>query len=224
MATLEFNEKVCAVCGTRSQYAEMANVPIDVPVGIDGHPGETDALSVSLNFCPGCGYAAENIAVVLPEVKQIVESPEYQDLIASESFSKSVLKFVAASLIYYRIEDYSGAISMLIRAVWMAENLGLEQEDITTLRLKAIDLMLQCRSLGDSFEMTVWQEAQTIAEHMRREKLFDDAREICEAALARGTLDENLRAMLEYEHELCRRGDSSFKVIDDFFRFKRSRS
>jgi hypothetical protein len=221
VSTLEFREKVCSVCGARNNYAELANVSIEVPIGIDGHPGETDALSVSLNFCPSCGYAAEDITQAVPGTESIVNSPPYQKLIQKKPYTESVLKFVAASFIAYKQDDIAEAITMLTKAVWMGENHSIGAEQLSQLRRKTIDLMLLCRSRGDSFELTVWQEAQSIVEFLRREGQFDDALDICRTALKKGKMAEDLRIMLKFEEYFCRKKDREFKVLDDFYRFKK---
>ncbi|ERP32182.1 hypothetical protein [Chitinivibrio alkaliphilus] len=224
MSTLEFKEKVCAVCGTRGNFPQMANVSIEVPVGIDGHPGEADALSVSVNYCTHCGYATEDIATALPGTEQIVYSPAYQKLVQESTYTESVLKFIAASLLAYKQGDIALAITMLIRGVWVAESYHVPSERISRIRRKAIDLMLICRSKGDSFEMTVWQEAYMIVEFLRREGEFDDALEICRAALSHHEVTGEVRYMLLFEEACCVAHDSSFKVLDDFQKFKASHS
>lgn len=222
MATLAFVEKSCFVCGAVNNYSELTTLSTAAPVGIDGHPGDVKVLIASINYCPSCGYASEDVSFADPTIATIVLDDEYQSLFKNNKIDSQVKKFLCAAFIKRVTNDFSTAAKMMLNAVWVAEYLNLKESFISQLRQSTLEIMMEAQENNDPFELTIWHEAQLIIELYRRERAFDDALELCRFALQDDKLSKNIEELLKYEHALCKIEDSAPKTIRDMKDFFRS--
>lgn len=222
MATLAFVEKTCFVCGSVNNYSELTTLSTAAPVGIDGHPGDVKLLIASINYCPSCGYATDDVSFADPQIATIVLDDEYQSLFKNEKIDSQIKKFLCAAFIKKATHDYSGAAKMMQSSVWVAEYLNLKESFISQLRQSTLEVMMEAQEHNDPFELTIWHEAQLVVELYRREKAFDDALEICRYVLQQEKLTKSVEDMLKYEHALCKIEDSAPKTMRDLKDFFRS--
>lgn len=223
MATLAFVEKTCFVCGAVNNYSELTSLSTAAPVGIDGHPGDVKMLIASINYCPSCGFATEDVSFADPQIATVVLDEEYQSLFNNENIDSQVKKFICAAFIKKITKDYSGSAKMMLNAVWVAEYLNLKESFVSQLRQSTLEVMMEAQEKNDPFELTIWHEAQLIVELYRREKAYEDALELCRFVLQEENLNKNVEEMLKYEHALCKVEDPGPKTIRDMKDFFRSR-
>lgn len=222
MATLTFVEKTCFVCGSVNNYSELTTLSTAAPVGIDGHPGDVKLLIASINYCPSCGYATEDVSLGDPTIATIVLDDEYQAIFNNEKIDSQVKKFLCAAFIKRLTNDYASSAKMMLNAVWVAEYLQQKESFISQLRQSTLEIMSEAQEKNDPFELTIWHEAQLIVELYRREAAYEDALELCRFALQDEKLSKSVEELLKYEHALCKVQDSSPKTIRDMKDFFRS--
>ena len=214
MSTLSFIEKECANCGAVNQFGESGIMSFNTPDGLDGNPGNLTPLYTAISICPKCHYASPDITTIDDNVKAIVTSQQYQQLASNQGVHELVRKYISWAFTQIRIGNPCEAARTMLYATWLSEQYD-EANISSSCRLKAIELMSQCRTSGGNYELTRGKEIITMVDLYRREGAFADALDIVNSALGVDKLSQDDEFILSYEKKLCEEQNSKYATIRD---------
>lgn len=186
-------DEVCSVCGekvTTERYAAYTTFYTD----LDGMPHGTgiNPQFTLLGQCPKCGFSASKLDEKIPNVKEILESVEYKEIINS-TYNSNVKKFICRSMIETWLGKKKEAGWCLLYATW-----ALSRNEGNSYRVKTCEMIQGF--LDDIDEEDRWRNAVVVADVYRQASEFLKAKSICNEWINK--VDEKAQAFFQQELEL----------------------
>jgi hypothetical protein len=206
----------CSICGKSSPQL----VPPDLEDGgapdLDTRPGEPlrSTQPAWLQHCPHCGYAAMDLEVAAEEANALVNSDEYQALSHDVRYPAGALPFLCHAHLLEALSAFPDAGWCSLQAAWLCDD-ELNAAAAARCRTQAIELWKLGKSHGLSFMDTVAEEFALVADILRRNGDFDEARETCLAALEEPDLPPSIDAILRYQLALISKRDTLAHSMDE---------
>ena len=164
-------------------------------------PLRRHTMGLWLQECPNCGYVNDAVDDLIPGAVEIVQSPEYQDLLADRVTPPLVLSFKRHALLVSA--DPLAAGWSLLHAAWVADDI----ED----RTLASDCREGCADLWAGATLVVDEEGvrqQTVlVDVLRRAEHFDEADALVDRLLPHPALTPEISRVLRFQKHLIARYD-----------------
>jgi len=191
----------CAVCGTESRHAAFRPGPPEQAPDLDLRPGEPlrGTMARWLQQCPGCGYAAPDIARAHPAAAAAVRAAPFRALLADEQIPPLARRFLAFALTLEESGALAAAAEATLHAAWVADD--LERPDLArSWRLEAV-------ALWRSGPMLEAEQNVRVIDALRRAEAWEDAAATAEELIATDP-PESVLQVLRVEQRLIAAHDS----------------
>lgn len=192
----------CAVCGAASPQAMPAGADFCGAPDLDTRPAGMTRSTILFWVleCPHCRYAAPDIREEAPDgVRELVRTERYQAI---------QCKFQRHSWLLEQLGHYADAGWVSLHAAWAADD-DRDEAAARDGRCRAIELWKQGKQDGQSFMETTEQEFALVADLLRRNGDFAQARETCLAGLDEGNLTPLIEDALRFQLTLISRQDTA---------------
>lgn len=209
MTTFREEQVLCGVCGSTSHQPVMTSTSSFGDPDLDSRPGPParDALFLSVQRCPRCGFCARRLHDGHPGLLSLVESAEYQAQLADERYPEVARALLCAALVLDEREREDEATWCAIEAAWACDDAGASAE-AKACRERAVELLVW----ADDGLVDDWaSEGAIMTDVLRRAGRFDDAclRALRTLAEHEREMDPVVRAVLNYELVLIEREDDA---------------
>lgn len=200
------NQKVkCGCCGATFQTNILKGLYVGRHRSLDGNPNHP-AIYGRVVQCPNCGYSSDCISNTITEAeKQYVASKEYRNAKMSNESDATATKLMCAALFAASCGDDRKAGRFYRMLSWYYSD---DIELARAARANAIDH--DCRWLQNTQNVEM---ALVLIDCMRRNDLFDDARETAESL--RPYLTEEEKRILEFEERRILAEDDSDHLLSE---------
>jgi hypothetical protein len=196
----------CGVCGTESRHKPFRPAPPEQPPDLDLRPGEPvrSTMAQWLQQCPGCGYAAPDLARAHPAAAEAVRAAPFRALLADTTIPPLGRRFLAWALVLEETGALHAAAEATLQAAWVADD--LDKPDLARAwRLDAVALWRGGPALDA--EQTV-----RVVDALRRAETWDDAAATAEG-LARQDPPEVVAQVIMLERRLIEAGDAGRHTV-----------
>jgi hypothetical protein len=196
----------CGVCGTESRHAPFRPSPPEQAPDLDLRPGEPirGTMARWLQQCPGCGYAAPDIARAHPAAAEAVRAAPFRALLADSGIPPLARRFLAWALVLEETGAMHAAAESTLHAAWVADDLD-RPELARAWRLDAVALWRGGPPLDA--EQTV-----RIVDALRRAEAWDDAASTAES-LMHGDPPEAVAQVIMLERRLIEAEDTGRHTV-----------
>jgi len=211
-----FEEEVkCHICGEKSNHAGVGSTNAFGPPDLDTRPPEMERSTIYcwIQRCPSCGYCSYNISECDNEVREIVTSKEYQNIVSDSEMPKVAASFLALSYQNEMQEKYHDSVWGAIHAAWICDDEN-NLESSTKCRKQAISLIEKSNNHNQKFTNQAGASETITIDLMRRSGMHQEALELS-AALKTEEFEEIIRQVIQYEEELIAKGDTAAHTISE---------
>ena len=162
--------------------------------------------------CQSCHYVSVDLSRESDNAKSIVDSEEYQALIADSALSKIARRFVFCSMLNGQNREITG--TALLRAAWVCDDDG-DQEQATEFRNRSAETLRQLQPFEDSEEQAT--TATMLIDVLRRAGRFEEAGKLANQLLKFKAVkrSEVMLAVVKFQIGLCESNSSECRKIED---------
>ena len=196
--------KKCAVCGFENEVDYMEPVEELGLRDLDTRPAspKRQEIRFGVHRCEKCGYASRDISLPIDFDPSILKSEKYLEVLHS-NYSYLTKTYILASMIKESIKNYKEAAELMLNAVWMRDDKGLDSED---LRFEAARLYKEC-PLTDKVK-------RILVDLYRRAEDFEEAENLCNEY--KDTVTDIVdKQVLEFEAKLIEDYDSDCHSLEE---------
>ena len=208
MTTFHFEKKKCVLCSKITEVQVVLSYTRFGYPDLDFH--ETGMSSCLfhhfIQFCEHCGYSNSDISEFIPECDIVVKTKIYQGILANQSVSNLVKKFICSAIIRLNINEYGYAGWNYLRGAWAAE-FELQEEMGRDLRRKAVFCFIEAQKTNNRFAENLETEILLIIELLRRVEYFELALNMCRKLEPEISTDN--KPVIELQMKLILEADSS---------------
>jgi len=124
MTTLSEEEVECCACGTESIHMSIRSTNTFGSPDLDTRPPEMQRSTIYLwiQRCPSCGYCSSDLSECNEDLKDLVESDEYQGIINGSDILKVAASFLASSYLHQKQHQHSESAWRAIYAAWICDD------------------------------------------------------------------------------------------------------
>ena len=215
MTTMQEIEVECCICRKTSTHMGIASTNSFGSPDLDTRPPEMQRSTIYywIQRCPSCGYCSSDLSICSDNVREILESEEYQDIINDKSIPDEAVSFLALSYEKQRSHQYSDSAWRAIHAAWICDDNG-NDEAARKCRKKALYLIQKGEDKSQKIaDQEGASEAITI-DLMRRAGLFEQAMEMVEKT-KEIKMEAIISQVIRYEKELTNLKDVDSHRISD---------
>lgn len=215
MTTLYKKKEQCVVCGTETEYTEIASTNSFGSPDLDTGPPEMKRPTIVnwVQRCPECGYCAPDVSKATPQVASLVRGTEYVHQLADSTYPELANSFLCEALIEESSEDYAAAAWSLIRAAWACDD-AKRGGSAKLCRNKAIGMIRKALESGQQVVNQDGTEMAIQVDLLRRAGSFNEARELILTQRPAITEDIILK-VLAFQETLIASGDESCHTISE---------
>ena len=117
----------CKCCGKQYDARFLQSYYSDSPMGLDTNPHMPEIYD-GVILCPHCGYATDDVMQsVDSEVRNFVESSEYQKIFTDKDFDEILKKLLLSAQTEEMKKDFRKAAYQYLEAFWRAKEIDNEQ-------------------------------------------------------------------------------------------------
>ena len=199
---------VCNCCGKRFQAKLLKGFFNEHPLGLDGNPHHPAAYD-RVTACPHCGYSSSNMnAAVSAEIRSIVNSSKYKDVLGNPFFDDTTKKLLLAGHIAAKKADYLEAAYCYLMAMWHFSE--IDSDKVGNAREKAITYFSRYLSQTRDDEM-----ALVLIDLLRQASRFEEAAETASSLEEYVSTDAGVMRMLMFEKSLIEKKDTSTHSVKE---------
>lgn len=193
---------VCNCCGKKFEAKLLKSFFSEHPLDLDLNPHHPAAYD-RVTMCPQCGYSSSNMNVaVSKDIKRIVNSEKYKDVLANPFFDEATKKLLLAGHISAKKSDYLDAAYCYLMAMWHFSELNSDK--VTNARGKAIAYFSKYLSRSRDDEL-----ALVLVDLLRQSSRFEEAAETAISLKEYLLSDSFEMRVLRFENSLIEKKDSS---------------
>ncbi len=196
----------CAVCGTESRQPRFRPAPPEGAPDLDLRPGEPlrGTMESWLQQCPGCGYAAPEIARAHPAAAEAVGTAPYRSIIVESTHPPLARRFLGYAYVLEETGALHASAEATLQAAWVADD------------ARRADLALAWRRDA----VALWragppldaEQTVRVVDALRRAGAFDDA-EATAKALTASRPPEAVAGVIALESRLIAAGDAGRHTV-----------
>jgi hypothetical protein len=180
------------------------------PPDFDTRPGRParSALVHWVHRCAGCGYCANDLTAVTPEIEEFVRGAMYQAFLTNKVFPPKATEFLSYALILEEVGMPADAGWTALQAAWICDDEG-EERAARSCRERAIELWKAAKEKGESFLEDLFQEFALVSDVHRRLAQWEEARKAAQEGLECKGLPPAVEQMLRRQLALIDRRDDA---------------
>jgi hypothetical protein len=209
MTTTEHRELECAVCEELSAHrmVRSTNTFGGYPDLDSRPPGMMRSTMFTwVQRCPSCGYCHRYLAEHLGDVKHIVESTEYRDLLGTAEQDGLAALFRCQCMLDEALGEYGSAAWASIHAAWAFDDVA-NAEAAHAARERALALIALAQEEDQCLADEPGIDTAIVVDLLRRVGRFKEAL-IEIQRLDRSEVDEWVIDLLEYQATLIEKKDT----------------
>ncbi|MEG1519785.1 MAG: hypothetical protein RR458_02240, partial [Clostridia bacterium] len=206
----------CANCGETVEFQIPSNWRDAEVKDLDGRPKETEKFSIAraIQKCPKCHYVSFDISKNTIKDKDILTTPEYNEILENRSLPEVVNNYLALGFAYEKQEEFYNSSRAYLCASWLLESIGKVKDSKSLLEKAAFCLLLYINSkpFKENPDLAAFLCAVDV---LRQIEKFDNAKKLANFAIKK-TKTAPEKNILEYELLLCSEKISQSKEIPEY--------
>jgi len=214
MTTFVTETQTCCLCETDNECSIIKSTDTEGSPDLDLRPAPVERESMYAWFqeCQSCHYVSVNLTQESQDAKSIVESNEYQSLIADSNIPPIARRFVLCSMLNRHDREIAG--TALLRAAWDCDDRE-ESELATSYRSQSADKLKQLQPFEDD------QERVTIGvilvDVLRRAGRFEEAMKLANQLLKFKSVKRSgvMLAVVKFQLSLCEAGSLECRKVEE---------
>ncbi len=216
MTTYIEQTQVCCLCGTENDCNVLGSTNSMGSPDLDLRPAPMERGTMEFWFheCSSCHYVSVDLAGESENAKSIVDSEEYQSLLANDSLPKIARRFALCSLLNSQDREISG--TALLRAAWVCDD---EQNPqlAKSFRSQSADTLKKLQPFEDSEEQAT--TATMLIDVLRRAERFEEAIKLSNQLLKFKAVkrSEVMLAVVKYQLSLSESQSAEVHLVSDAF-------
>jgi hypothetical protein len=219
MTTLFADTVRCAACGDSTEVVLAGNSSAfgspDLDTRMAGRARET--LVHGVQRCPGCGYCARDLAVLLPGAQTGVIEEDYREQLDDPVLPDKSCEFLCLARLQAGAGKPDDAFWSTLSAAWVADD---EDDDEAAMhcRLLAVSALRMARAAGRGPRDKPGVIEAIEVDLLRRAGEFDEAQRCARRALARpceAVIERVLRLGLDLAEQQDRAAHSVAEALND---------
>ncbi|MPM74221.1 hypothetical protein SDC9_121206 [bioreactor metagenome] len=203
-------EKQCALCGCHSPQTHARKMRTYGSLDLDLRPPEEyrSMLSCSIEYCPNCGYVADDISAYTNLSLGFLSDETYLTCCSSELSGEWPIKFFKQALIALETCDEMTAFHALLHAAWACDD---NHDALGARKCRRRALAIANGLLSDPLYYSDPLAVIRI-DLLRRIRQFDTVQQECPDMLFPNIA---LNSIIQFQMEKARHGDSACYTIND---------
>lgn len=199
----------CKCCGKQYDARFLQSYYSDSPMGLDTNPHMPEIYD-SVILCPHCGYATDDVTQsVDSEVRNFVESSEYQKMFTDKDFDENLKKLLLSAQTEEMKKDFRKAAYQYLEAFWRAKEIDNEQS--CKIAGQAVDNF--SKYLEETKDLDA---AMILVDLLRQTRNFKEAAETAESLAGFIPKDGKfIQSVLAYEEKLIAERDSDAHNVSE---------
>lgn len=213
MTTWRDETQKCCLCETENECKILGSTNTFGSPDLDLRPApmERDTMSGWFQECESCHYVSIDLAQANDGAKSIVESDDYQALVANSKLPPIARRFALCALLNAHDREIAG--TALLRAAWIcddAENLELAK----SFRNQSADTIKKLQPFENSEEHATL--ATMLIDVLRRAERFEEAIKLANQLLKFKAVkrSEVMLAVVNFQLSLCESKDSDCHQVE----------
>ena len=192
MTTMSEEEVECCVCGTESSHMAIGSTNAFGSPDLDTRPPEMRRSTIYhwIQRCPSCGYCSSDISECNGNIKELVDSKEYQGIIKRRDIAKVAASFLASSFLNQKQHQYAESAWRAIHAAWICDD-DNNYEASKECRKEAISMIGAAEEHSQKLAGQAGASEAITIDLLRRAGIFNKALE-----LARETKTKDIEAII----------------------------
>ncbi len=214
MTTYHPQTQVCCICGTSNECSVIGSTNTLGAPDLDLRPAEMERSTMHAWFhqCKNCHYVSVDLSRETQDAKSIVDSTDYQELMADSEIPEVAKRFVACSLLNAKDREISGVA--LLRAAWDCDD--HDKPDMAkAYREQSADLLRQLQPFEDQEEQATI--GVMLIDVLRRAARFEEANKLADQMLKFKTVKRSpaMLAVVKFQKSLCESQSIERHTIDE---------
>jgi uncharacterized protein (DUF2225 family) len=215
MTMMSEREVTCCVCGTKSSHMGIGSTNTSGSPDLDTRPPEMMRSTICywIERCPSCGYSSSSLSECDGDVRDIVESKEYQYILENKSLPEIAASFMASSYVKQEQQKYSESAWSAIRAAWVCDDRN-NYEASRECRRKSVSLIKMANEKEQVVADQVGASEAITLDLMRRAGMFQEALDLVKET-KKMDIEEVVRKVISYQEKLVRSKDTDAHTISE---------
>lgn len=199
----------CKCCGKQYDARFLQSYYSDSPMGLDTNPHMPEIYD-SVILCPHCGYATDDVMQsVDSEVRNFVESSEYQKMFTDKDFDEILKKLLLSAQTEEMKKDFRKAAYQYLEAFWRAKE--IENEQSSKIAGQAVDNFSKYLEEAKDLDAAI-----ILVDLLRQMRNFEEAAETAESLAGFIPKDGKfIQSVLSYEEKLIAERDSDAHNVSE---------
>ena len=206
--------QVCCLCGTENACTVLGSTNSMGSPDLDLRPPpmERDTMKEWFQECKSCRYVSVDLALEMKNAQSIVDSDEYQALLADSELPEIARRFALCALL--NSHDRCIAGTALLRSAWVCDDEA--QADLAkSFRSQSADMLKKLQPFEDDEEQAT--VGTMLIDVLRRSERFDEAAKMANQLLKFKAVKRSdvMMAVVKYQLTLCESGSSVCHQIEE---------
>ena len=204
----------CCLCGTDNNCSVLGSTNRMGSADLDLRPPpmERETMKGWFQECESCRYVSVDLAQESDNAKSIVESPDYQSLIADLDLPPIARRFALCALLNAHDREIAG--TALLRAAWVCDD-SENSELAKSFRNQSADTLKKLQPFENSEEHATL--ATMLIDVLRRSDRFEEATKLAYQLLKFKAVkrSEVMLAVVNFQLSLCEAKASDCHQVQD---------
>lgn len=216
MTTIFGKEIECAVCGSKNEFSVIGSTNAMGSPDLDLRPPEMQRSTIDtwIQECSECGYCFEDVSELVSNAAEIITSDKYEMLGTDRSFPKLARQFLKYACLVEGENRLDSAMAHLW-AAWVCDDEDRKSAEARVCREMAM-LDMSCLLPHPDSEEGVSNAAIHI-DMLRRTEKYSEAVNMIEKLLDYQSLNDVVRAVLEFQLDRCSKSDNKCYTVADAY-------
>lgn len=214
MTTWRDETQTCCLCGANSECNILGSTNTFGSPDLDLRPPpmERDTMRGWFHECSSCHYVSIDLAQSRDDSKSIVESDDYQALIANSDLPPIARRFAMCALLNDHDRQIAG--TALLRAAWVCDD-EEKAELAKSFRNQSADTIKKLQPFENSDEHATL--ATILIDVLRRAERFDEATKLANQLLKFKAVkrSEVMQAVVNFQMSLCESQSTAVHLVSD---------
>ncbi len=214
MTTYLEQQQTCCLCGTENDCSVLGSTNSMGSPDLDLRPAPMERQTMHAWFqeCKSCHYVSVDLAAESDNARTIVDSQDYQSLLANSDQPEVARRFALCSLLNAHDREIAG--TALLRAAWVCDD-EAKAELAKSYRSQSADTLKQLQPFEDSEEQATI--GTMLVDVLRRAERFEESIKLARQLLKFKAIKRSdvMMAVVKYQLSLCESGDSTCQLVQD---------
>lgn len=214
MTTWIENTQTCCLCGSENDVEILGSTNAMGSPDLDLRPPpmERETMHGWFQECATCHYVSVDLSQQSDEARSIVDSDDYQSLIANSDLPPIARRFALCAMLNAHDREIAG--TALLRAAWVCDD-AENSELATSFRNQSADTLKKLQPFENSEEHATL--ATVLIDVLRRSGRFEEATKLANQLLKFKAVkrSEVMLSVVKYQLSLCESESSDCHQVQD---------